>query len=219
MKKTSPLYVMLFIIIISAVCGVAISVVHYLTLDTLESNARLARSRTIVNAFDLTVSEQTSSAYDTALSNHIVASNLLAGQRHWEVFVSKDAPYPVGFIFRGMGFWDAITGIMVLSADLQTILKVDIIEQKETPGLGARIEEPAFKEQMRGFPIDWHGPTGKRVVFGEAGNRDGKHQINAITGASQTSMALERMINSELQAFKTIYEKNGLSTQQSSGGK
>lgn len=206
-------------IIIATVCGVAISVVHYVTLDTLESNARLARSRTLANAFNLTVSEQTASTYDTALSNHITLSNLFEEKRHWEIFVSKDAPYPVGFIFKGMGFWDMIYGIMVLSADLQTIQKVDIIEQKETPGLGARIEEPIFKEQMRGFPINWNSPSGKLVVFGVAGNRDGKHQINAITGASQTSMALERMINSELELFKTIYEKNGLSTQQQSGGK
>jgi len=213
MNKKSPLYVLAFMIIITALCGAAISFVQYSMRDTLEANARLARNRTILRAFNL-ISDQTPAAtYDRLLSGNLITDTVGNAQHKWERFTRKSGPPSIGFIFKGMGFWDIITGILVLTPDMSEILAFDIIEQKETPGLGARIEETAFKKQFAGYRLNWN--SDKPFFFGES--PDGAHKkVDAITGATQTSMALERIINNELTAFRNATMN---SARPSSGGK
>ncbi|MBN1308270.1 MAG: FMN-binding protein [Chitinispirillaceae bacterium] len=206
MKKTSPAYVVGFMIVVCALCGAAVSLVQYSMKPVLDANARLARNRTIARAFGLVVARQTAGAYDSALAEHVVATTISGNNRQWHLFTRREAPHDIGFIFSGTAFWDMVSGIIVLSHDLGVIRSLEIIEQKETPGLGARIEEPRFKEQFKAYPVDWAQPAGRRIVFGEAGVRSG-HRIDAITGATQTSSALQRILNSEIDAFRPIYER------------
>ena len=210
MKKTSPVYVIGFMIAVCTVCGAAISIVQFSMQETLEANARLARNRTIARAFDIPVRRETAAAYDTALGAGVEKADLPGDGRTWEIFTGRKPPYDIGFIFHGMAFWDNLSGILVLSRDFSAIRSLEIIEQKETPGLGARIEEDAFKRQFREFPIDWSGP--KHITFGKSSGPGGTRRIDAITGASQTSMALERILNSELTAFRSAYDKAKMST-------
>jgi len=108
-----------------------------------------------------------------------------------------------------MGFWDVIEGVMVLTPDLSRIRNIRFLDQKETPGLGARIEEEWFVGQFEGYPIRWDAPVGQRIVMGERSPREEK-RVDAITGATQTSMALERMLNVELESFRQLYEAHNL---------
>ena len=218
MKKSSPAYVVGFMIVVCALCGAMVSFVQYSMKPTLDANARLARNRTIARAFGLSVARQTAGAYDSALTEHVNATTVSDNNRQWQLFTRSEAPYDVGFIFTGMAFWDMVTGIIVLSDDLGVIRSIEIIEQKETPGLGARIEEPRFKEQFKGYPVDWSQPAGRRIVFGEAGESGG-HRIDAITGATQTSSALQRILNSELDAFKRVYDSHRTADTLRSGGR
>jgi len=206
MNKKSPLYVIGFIVVVSGLCGIAVSFVHFSMRDTLESNARLTRNRTIVVAFGLSAARTDAKGYDEALRRNVSMDTIPGTTRQWEVFTSRKPPHDVGFIFRGMGFWDMIYGIIVLSPDLSTIRSIDIIEQKETPGLGARIEEEAFSQQFMGYPLNWTNGSDDIITFGET-TANGSGRINAITGATQTSMALQRILNSELAAFRKAYEK------------
>lgn len=217
MKKTSPAYVIGFMIVICTLCGTAISIVQFSMQKTLDANARLVRNRTIARAFDVTVARQTAEAYDAALDSALTRSSLPGKGRVWETFTRKDTSGDIGVIFTGMAFWDNVSGIIVLSADFSTIRSLEIIEQKETPGLGARIEEETFKQQFRDFPVDWSAK--QRITFGKESGPDGTKRIDAITGATQTSMALERIINSELAAFKAANDAGTAATTQSSGGR
>ena len=206
MKKNSPVYVLGFMIAVCTVCGIAISSVQFTMKKTLDANARLTRNRTIAAAFSLETAQRTAVAYDSLLAADIKRDTILGSGRSWELFTRREAPHDVGFIFTGMGFWDMITGIIVLSKDLSAISSFEVIDQKETPGLGARIEEAVFKKQFIGYPIIWNLPEEQRITFGDpVGNKTVR--LNAITGATQTSMALERILNSELAAFKTAYDK------------
>ena len=44
-----------------------------------------------------------------------------------------------------MGFWDRIEAVVVLTPDLTQVLNIQFMDQKETPGLGARIEVPLLE--------------------------------------------------------------------------
>jgi Na+-transporting NADH:ubiquinone oxidoreductase subunit C len=205
-------------IAVSGLCAIAVSFVHFSMRDTLESNARLARNRTIASAFGLTVGQQSAEAYDEVLRRNVTADTIPDQSGRWEIFTGKKPPHDIGFIFSGMGFWDMIHGILVLSPDLSAIRSFEVIEQKETPGLGARIEEETFKRQFAGYPLNWTDENAGIVTFGEAaGGVDGR-RIDAITGATQTSMALERILNSELAAFRKAYDRHANAGSAEEGG-
>ena len=209
MTKTSPAYILGFMIIICTVFGTGISSVHYATLDMLRKNEKLHKNRSICRVFNLSVAGASADAFQKAIDDNIGYEQIAYQGRTWDVYKQKDTGN-IGFVFSGTGFWDRITGIMVLSSDLSKVMNIQFLDQKETPGLGARIEEGWFVDQFKGVPIAWDQPVDKRIIVGQAPNPAAKNRVDAITGATQTSLALMRFLNSELETFrKAIKEWRG----------
>ncbi|MBD3344619.1 MAG: FMN-binding protein [Chitinivibrionales bacterium] len=204
MKKSSPAYILLFIVAISAIFGFGVSMVHYSTEDLLERNLALHRNRTIARAFDLDVTGDSPQDYLQTVERNVEDTTMVINNRKWEIFFAKDGEGEVGFIFSGMGFWDRITGILVLSSGLQTIKDIKFLSQKETPGLGARIEEQSFTKQFEDLPVDWDTPQERYIIIGPG---NGANSVDAITGATQTSLALMKMLNNELHLFRNAYKE------------
>ena len=88
------------------------------------------------------------------------------------------------------------------------MINIQFLEQKETPGLGARIEEPWFTDQFKGLTIAWDKPVEERVIIGASADPKAKNRVDAITGASQTSLALMKSLNRELERFRKVYVKH-----------
>jgi Na+-transporting NADH:ubiquinone oxidoreductase subunit C len=205
MNKKSPVYVIGFMVLLSIVFGSAISAVYHLTAPITRQNELLNRNRAIANAFGLKVTGSSATAYEAAVTQYIDHSTLESNGRTWDVFIKKEPPRNVGFIFTGIGFWDVISGIIVLSPDLSTVTGIRFLEQHETPGLGARIEESWFIDQFTGKAVAWENPPDRRIIIG-AGPNDLTNRVDGITGATQTSLALGRMLNNDLEAFRMAYE-------------
>ncbi len=201
MNKKSPVYVLSFMAAICLVFGTGIAIVNAATQGLLAKNAVLHRNRVLCRAFDLPVDGQSADAYQQAVDEHLVAEKLGGRALYRRITPGHES---LGFEFGGMGFWDRIEGILVLSPDLQTVLNIQFLDQKETPGLGARIEEPWFTDQFKGLQIDWDNPRGDRLVVGASPDPDPKNRVDAITGATQTSMALGRFLNDELDQIRKL---------------
>lgn len=201
MTKTSPAYILGFMIIICTVFGTAISSVHYATLDMLRKNEKLHKNRGICRVFNLPVMGESADAFQQAIDDNIGYEQIVYQGRAWDVYKQRDTGN-IGFVFSGTGFWDRITGIVVLSSDLSKIMNIQFLDQKETPGLGARIEECWFTDQFKGIFIAWEQPVDKRIIVGPSPIPGAKNRVDAITGATQTSLALMRFLNSELEAFR-----------------
>ena len=202
MNKKSPAYVLSFMAAICLVFGTGISVVNYATQGLLAKNAAMHRNRVLCRAFQLDVAGTSAEAYQQAVDAAIRTSTV-GGRTVYEcVAPGKEG---VGFVAGGMGFWDRIECVVVLSPDLRKVLNVQVLEQKETPGLGARIEEPWFMDQFKGLALAWDDPQGQRVLVGANPAPNAANEVDAITGATQTSMALMRFFNEELEAFRAAY--------------
>ena len=205
MNKKSPAYVLSFMAAICLVFGTGISVVNYATQGLLAKNAARHQNRVLCLAFQLDVAGTSAEAYQQAVDASIRTS-VVGGRTVYEcVAPGKEG---VGFVAGGMGFWDRIECVVVLSPDLKKILNVQVLEQKETPGLGARIEEPWFTDQFKGLALAWNDPQGQRVLVGANPAPNAANEVDAITGATQTSMALMRFFNEELDAFRAAYSAN-----------
>jgi Na+-transporting NADH:ubiquinone oxidoreductase subunit C len=206
MNKSSAIYVLLFMMVISVTFGVGLSAVHHATLDTLAKNETLNKNRTLSHAFLLEVAEDAPGAFQEAVDRSIAIEEIAHEGRTFEVFSTK-APMQnqVGFLFTGYGFWGPIKGIAVFSEDLQTMVNIQFLEHQETPGLGARIEEPWFTDQFKGLEIAWNEWPARRVIIGGVADPTTKNRVDAITGASQTSIGLMKSLNAELEAFRRAY--------------
>lgn len=116
--------------------------------------------------------------------------------------------------FAGTGFWDRIEGYVALTPDLKRIQGTTVLTQRETPGLGGRVTEPEYLAQFVGLaalPANTDGlyiymvremPPAGHVRHGRA--------VEAITGATQTSLALGRILNADLRRFELAIQSAGL---------
>lgn len=204
MNKESPGYILFFITAVSLFFGLIISVVNYATVDILKKNDAMHKNRVIAQAFMLETEGTSPLSYEKAVTEKIEEQKVVlpAGER---IYYKNRDNGDVGIIFSGTGFWDRITGIIVLSRDLATVRNIQFLEQKETPGLGARIEEKGFTDSFKGITVKWGNVPEKRIIIGSGDNTAG-NRVDAITGATQTSVSLMNMLNMELDSFRNVYQ-------------
>lgn len=205
MNKKSPAYVLTFMALICLVFGTGVSFVHYATQGLLEKNSAMHRNRVLSHAFRLEVAGTSAEAYQRAVAAELAALEIPDGDRVRRVYRrTTPGQESLGFEFGGMGFWGPIHGVIVLTPDLLQVLNIQFYEHQETPGLGARIEEPWFTDQFEGLQIAWDDPADRRIVVGASPVPDARNRVDSITGATQTSMALGRFLNEELARIREL---------------
>lgn len=115
--------------------------------------------------------------------------------------IYKAADGSIAFEFAGAGSQGAMQGIIALSPDKEAIKGIAMIQQSETPGLGSRVLAP---DNLKNF-------QGKKVVpkllIVPAGTASGDNQVDAITGATLTSGALQKVINDNVKETTALIGK------------
>jgi len=111
-----------------------------------------------------------------------------------------------GYVFPtgGAGFWGPIQGMVALDEPMEHIIGLAFYRHTETPGLGARISEPWFTKQFKGIDIR---SSDQRPVFRlqAPGGAPEPGGLDAVTGATQTSRAVERFLNADLGRIRSEY--------------
>ena len=91
----------------------------------------------------------------------------------------------------GQGYADRIEVLVGLSPEADVITGLFVLDQKETPGLGAKIATAPWRRQFVGKPA----AAPLEVVKGGGA---GANQIDAITGATISSRAVVAIVNRAL---------------------
>lgn len=99
----------------------------------------------------------------------------------------------------GKGFWAPIKGVIGIDADLKTITGISFYEQNETPGLGAQITTVEFQDQFKDKQLS---SVGKALRLKRPGEPLGASDVHAVTGATQTSIRLEKIINTGVENWR-----------------
>jgi len=99
----------------------------------------------------------------------------------------------------GQGFWAPIKGVIGIEADRKTITAIAFYQQNETPGLGAEIAKPEFRNQFKG-KVMLMGE--KPLSIARPGAKLDQSSVHAVTGATQTSTRLEKLINDDLKEWQ-----------------
>jgi len=85
------------------------------------------------------------------------------------------------------GLWGPIQAMVGFDPQDRRLVGIAFLAHQETPGLGARIEEPWFRAQFRG--LAWP------VALAAEGQPRTEGEFDAITGATITSAAVRDLVN------------------------
>lgn len=107
----------------------------------------------------------------------------------------------------GAGLWGPIWGYLAFEGDMNTIEGAVFDHKGETPGLGAEIATDWFRNNFTGKKIyNAEGEfTSVKVVKGGA-SEDDINGVDAISGGTITSQALEKAIKTWLEAYVPYFE-------------
>jgi electron transport complex protein RnfG len=118
-----------------------------------------------------------------------------------------DSGKEVGFAIQSAqsGFADVITVMFSIDPTRDTLLAMKVLTQKETPGLGDKIEKDSnFVKQFSGVR-----PPLQTV---KAGSRRTASDVDAITGATISSRTIVKIINNATARWQPLiaaYQKEG----------
>jgi electron transport complex protein RnfG len=183
-----------------AVAGLLLVIAFGLTLPRIEAN----RAR----ALDLAVKEvlKAPERYDTL---YVVGRTLTrkppegADPKKLEHLYLGYGPgnQRIGFaiVAGDAGFQDVIQLIFGYDPKTRKLLGMKVLESKETPGLGDKIEkDQAFVSQFGGAQVP--------LVGVKKGKRSSPREVDMITGATISSKAVIRIINNVLQRLGPLVD-------------
>jgi Na+-transporting NADH:ubiquinone oxidoreductase subunit C len=124
------------------------------------------------------------------------------------VFTADDSTHKYIIPMRGRGLWGPIWGYVSFYEDFNTIYGAIFDHKGETPGLGAEINQKFFQVQFVDKKIfDEKGNfVSVRVLKGGA-KPDDIHAVDAISGGTITSVAVQAMMQNCLGKYE-YYFKN-----------
>ncbi|GAB6099100.1 RnfABCDGE type electron transport complex subunit G [Halanaerocella petrolearia] len=99
----------------------------------------------------------------------------------------------VGYSFQnsGQGFQSKLKLMIGMDLEKKKIIKINILSQAETPGLGARITEKVFKSQFKGKSF--------------SDSYTAKEDVDAISGATISSQALSDVLSDAIDKVEQAY--------------
>jgi len=128
-------------------------------------------------------------------------------EKHATVFVARDADGEVALIIlpvRGSGYQSPLYGFLALAGDTSTVAALKFYEQGDTPGMGARIQDPSWEALWPGKQVyDDTGALKLGVARGmlTPGSADADNMVDGISGATRTSQGVHALLRFWLGDF------------------
>lgn len=200
--RETKIYPVFFMILITVIFVGLLATFYELTIENVHKYRQNQLKKMIVGSFNLP-EDNFLESYSNYISEH---------KRNGFVYYEaiKDGQN-LGFCLpiTGSGLWGSISGLISVDADFKKIINLEIIDQNETPGLGGRITEEWFKNQFSNLPIIENGAIANYKLIPENDKRN-NNQVNQITGATSSSKAVVKMVEKNLEKYRTnlrdVYE-------------
>lgn len=199
-KKKRILYPVIFMILVTAFFTFMLAFINELTYETIEEQRALEFQTSILYALDVPIETMTEKEIISFYKEHVKEKSL--NDRDYYVYHENDSVQGYAFQFVGDGLWGTITGHIAFNPGFNELLGVNFTEHSETPGLGGRIDEKAFKEQFRDISIK---DTEEIIEYGTASGGN----VDAISGATSTSQAVKNILNSKIPEIIELTQKEG----------
>lgn|SRR3989338_4249337 len=184
----AALRIIIFVVIMGTVSAGLLVGVNLGTANLIAKNEELKIKSSVLDVLEI--------PYDEFSVLEIFDKEVSALKKgSYTFYQAKDGS--TSFEFAGPGLWGPISGIISLEKDLKTIRRIKITHQEETPGLGGRIAEGDYLKQFK------HKAVLPKIIFMPQGKASAENEVDAITGATGSSRAFERLINDNIQKYLT----------------
>ncbi|MFC1839652.1 FMN-binding protein [Thermodesulfobacteriota bacterium] len=114
------------------------------------------------------------------------------------------------FPLDGPGFWGPVYAMAAVNQEATRLLGISFYRHSETPGLGGRISEDWFSNQFKGLLLETSEKDKSFFSLTPEGDNKTDNELDAITGASRTSEAVELFLNRELKIVANDIKNNKL---------
>lgn len=231
MNRQSNIYTVIYATVLVLVVGVVLSVVYQALRPTQLENIANDTKRQILKSARIypEKGETVAEVYDRHITDSFIVNSqgekIDAGVKPFDVNVSLEVKKPaderllpvfvcettngVKYILPvyGAGLWGPIWGYVAFDDNGDTIYGAYFAHQGETPGLGAEIEKPAFRNQFDGKDI--FNPTGEftSVAVVKTGKEPaGQAYVHAVSGGTITSQGVQKMLFNSLEPYIPFFQ-------------
>jgi RnfABCDGE-type electron transport complex G subunit len=171
------------LVVLSALSAILLALIDYISSDVIEANRERGMKLAVLSALSVPLEDRTP---EEVFGRSIKKVSTEAGTLYLS---EEEGSELAAFKISGPGFWGPIS--MLLAVDMKdlSIRGLELLEQEETPGLGARIEESGFRESFAGKLLS------QPLRVRRKGEKLEPNDVAAITGATISSKAVEKIIN------------------------
>lgn len=203
--RESPVYPVVFMVLITVVFVGVLAAFQQSTAKRVETLAQFKDQATVLRIFALPAGQDpyklAPATVNEAYRQFITKVNKADGSLDYYLCrnVAGDT-LGYGYEVYGKGLWSTIKAMIAVSPDRRTLLNLEIVSEVETPGLGARIEEPWFKAQFAGKQLFANGqPVQFSLVPESEKVAPNDNRVAMITGATISTRAVTDMITAKLK--------------------
>jgi len=169
------------LVILAIICSSALALVNDITAPVIKKKNELTYMRRVLDVFSIPYDQADNEGTIATYQKRIKEQEGKTGRMFVDSETGRSA-----ISVEGGGFQGPIS--LLVSLDEDKITGFRVVSQVETPGLGARITDEPFQQSFIGKRV------GNGIKMTKSGNA-GETEFNAITGATETSKALQKMLN------------------------
>ena len=179
--RENKFWSVLVLTLISCICGFSLAWVFSLAKDKIEENQKKSIKRAV---------------YNLCSDCEKIEEKAIQGKIIYCLYDKKNNLIGYGFCSEGQGYQEKIKVFFVVDKDIKKLKGIEIIESKETPGLGARINEDFFKNQFKNLSI--------KLPIKCVKHKPSEGEIQAITSATISSKAVVNIVNEGIKELKNL---------------
>jgi H+/Na+-translocating ferredoxin:NAD+ oxidoreductase subunit G len=184
--------------------GIALVGVYLYTLPMIEANKAEALQRAIFKVLPncdsfktLEMKEGILKEVDETNTNKAKGKG---GAETKKIYAGFDVKKEfIGFAIPGRepGFQDIIGALIGYDASKKVIIGFEVLESKETPGLGDKIfKDAAFQTNFISLAVD------PKIISVKKGQKKNPNEVEAITGATISSKAVARLLDNTIREWR-----------------
>ena len=183
MKEIMQMIVVLSVI--CAACGLALSGIRNMTAERIENQV-------LMNVQGPKVKLVLDGAENDLIADR---KKIEVNSKEITLFVGKKKgkDWAVAYETNGKGFGGDITIMVGYDLALNKLTGIQVISQKETPGVGSKVAENQFTEPFKGLDI-----KSKFIPRSEGGD------IDAISGATYSSKGVLEAVRKSIELYPEI---------------
>jgi electron transport complex protein RnfG len=181
--------------------GIVMVTAYLITRPFIEANKKAAIESAIFKVLPGCTSYKTLQlkngklfSYDSKEENSAKSENLKLA---YMGFSKSDTLVGFAVVGNEVGFADVISALIGYDANKKTIIGFEVLDSKETPGLGDKItKDSSFQKNFIALF------TEPEILFSKRGEKQKDNEVEGITGATISSKAVIRLLNKTMKDWK-----------------